>query len=311
MSIQSLLGIQYPIIQGAMAQISMAPLVAAVSQAGGLGVIASGGLTADQVRDQIRQVKAATDKPFAVNLMLMMHNIAEIVQVVIDEGVPIVTTGAGTPKHVMPHLKAAGIKVVPVVAAVKHAKKMEELGVDAIIAEGCEAGGHVGETNTMALIPQIVDAVNIPVIAAGGIADGRGIAAALALGAQGVQIGTLFLASQECPIPDSYKQAVIDADDTATVVTGRRNGAPVRCIANTMTQEYLALEDEKADRDQLEAITMGALGRAVRDGDVDTGSVMAGQIAGMIKEVKPVAGIIGDLVAETKRCLNHLSTIGL
>lgn len=228
--VTELLGIQYPVFQGAMAQISRHQLVSAVSNAGGLGILASGGMTADEVREEIRKTKALTDKPFAVNLMLMMDNVAEIVEVLIEEGVKVVTTGAGTPKPYMPRLKEAGIKVVPVIPSVKLALKMQELGCDAVVAEGMEAGGHIGETASMPLTRQVAAALDIPVICAGGVADGHGVVAAFALGAEGVQMGTVFLAAEECPIPDSYKQAVLDAVDTSTVVTGRKFKAPVRCI---------------------------------------------------------------------------------
>lgn len=305
MSITELFNIQYPIFQGAMAQIARYPLAAAVSQAGGLGIIASGGMSAETLRHEIRELRKMTDRPFAVNLMLMMENIPELVQVIIDEQVPIVTTGAGTPKHVMPYLKDAGIKVIPVVASVKHAVKMAELGVDAIIAEGTEAGGHIGNTTTMALIPQIVDAVKIPVIAAGGIADGRGMAAAYALGAQGVQLGTVFLASEECPIDKGYKEAILKAIDSDTVVTGTRAGAPVRCLRNKMTEKFIELENKDANRDELESLTLGSLAKAVKDGDLENGSLMAGQIAGMINQIKPVQTIIEDIYQEAKAILNR------
>ena len=305
MSITKLLGIQYPILQGAMAQIALHPLVAAVSEAGGLGIIASGGMTGPVLRQEIQALRRMTDRPFGVNIMLMMKNVEEIVRVIIEEKVPVVTTGAGTPKAIMPYLKEAGIKVVPVVASVKHAEKMQELGVDAVVAEGTEAGGHIGETTTMSLIPQVVDAVDIPVIAAGGIADGRGIAAAYALGAQGVQLGTLFLATRECPISEAYKRAIIEANDTATVVTGRRSGSPVRCIRNPMTEAYIQLEDQGASRDTLEEITLGSLSKAVHEGDIIHGSMMAGQIVGMIREVKPVKTVIQDLFREAREALDR------
>ncbi|SQC72061.1 Nitronate monooxygenase [Listeria fleischmannii subsp. fleischmannii] len=230
MSITTLLGIKYPIIQGAMAQIAKTPLVSAVSNAGGLGIIASGGMSADDLRAEIRKTKALTDKPFGVNLMLMMENIKELTDVLIEEGVKIITTGAGTPKSFMPIWKEAGIIVMPVVPSVMIAKRMEKLGADIVIAEGTEAGGHVGETTTMALLPQIVDAVSIPVVGAGGVADGRGIAACFALGAQGVQIGTRFLATEECPVHPNFKAAMLKASDRDTTVTGRKAGAPVRSI---------------------------------------------------------------------------------
>ena len=236
MTITKLLGIKYPVFQGAMAQIARYQLASAVSNAGGLGIIASGGMSPEQLREEIVNCKKYTDKPFAVNLMLMMHNINEIIDVVIEEGVGIVTTGAGTPRKYMPKLKEAGIKVIPVIPSVKAAKKMEELGCDAVVVEGMEAGGHVGESTTMALLPQVTSAVNIPVIAAGGIADGRGVAAAYCLGASGVQMGTVFLATEECPVSENYKNAIIEAVDTSTTLTGTKFGAPVRGIKNELTK---------------------------------------------------------------------------
>ncbi|PDF99913.1 nitronate monooxygenase [Listeria monocytogenes] len=306
MSITNLLNIKYPIIQGAMAQIAKAPLVAAVSNAGGLGIIASGGMTADMLREEIQKTKALTDKPFGVNLMLMMTNIAELTEVIIEEKVGIITTGAGTPKTFMPIWKEAGIIVIPVVPSVMIAKRMEKMGADAVIAEGTEAGGHVGETTTMALLPQIVDAVTIPVIGAGGIADGRGIAAALALGAKGVQIGTRFLATDECPVHPDFKAAVIKASDRDTMVTGRKAGAPVRSIKNKMIKEYIRLEEENADRDTLEELTLGSLRKAVQEGDTDNGSVMAGQIAGLITEIKPCKDVIEEMMTDAKKVIAGL-----
>ena len=287
MSITNLLNIKYPIVQGAMAQISHYQLAAAVSEAGGLGIIASGGMTGEQLRKEIRELRKLTDKPFAVNVMLMMKNIEEIVRVIIEEKVPVVTTGAGTPKFILPFLKEAGIKVIPVIASVKHAKKMQELGVDAVIAEGSEAGGHIGETNTMALLPQIVDA------------------AAFVLGAQGAQLGTVFLASEECPIAESYKEAVIHANDTATAVTGRITGAPVRCIRNEMTDHYIELENKGTNREELEEITIGTLSKAVYQGDTKHGSMMCGQIAGMINEIRPCKDIIETIVANAQKVLEN------
>lgn len=306
MSITNLLNIKYPIIQGAMAQIAKAPLVAAVSNAGGLGIIASGGMTAEMLRDEIKKTKALTDKPFGVNLMLMMTNIAELTEVIIEEKVGIVTTGAGTPKTFMPIWKEAGIIVIPVVPSVMIAKRMEKMGADAVIAEGTEAGGHVGETTTMALLPQIVDAVTIPVIGAGGIADGRGIVAALALGAKGVQIGTRFLATDECPVHPDFKAAVIKASDRDTTVTGRKTGAPVRSIKNKMIKEYIRLEEENADRDTLEELTLGSLRKAVQEGDTENGSVMAGQIAGLITEIKPCKAVMEEMMTEAKAVIAGL-----
>ncbi|ECP1912633.1 DUF561 domain-containing protein [Listeria monocytogenes] len=306
MSLTEMLQIKYPILQGAMAQIATYELASAVSNAGGLGIIASGGMLADTLREQIRLCKEKTSKPFAVNIMLMMPNCPELVDVIIEEDVRVVTTGAGTPKPFMEKFKAAGIKVIAVIPSVKIAQKMEEIGVDAVVAEGTEAGGHVGETTTMALVRQVVSAVNIPVIAAGGIADGHGMAAVYALGASGVQIGTLFLVAEECPVPASFKQAVLDATDTSTTVTGRRNGAPVRSIKNPMIQKYVELENENASRDKLEELTLGSLRKAVHEGDVENGSVMAGQICGMLTEIRSTSDIIENLMKESKQVASNL-----
>ncbi|EAE9489052.1 DUF561 domain-containing protein [Listeria monocytogenes] len=306
MSLTEMLQIKYPILQGAMAQIATYELASAVSNAGGLGIIASGGMSADALRKQIRLCKEKTTKPFAVNIMLMMPNCPELVDVIIEEDVRVVTTGAGTPKPFMEKFKAAGIKVIAVIPSVKIAQKMEEIGVDAVVAEGTEAGGHVGETTTMALVRQVVSAVNIPVIAAGGIADGHGMAAVYALGASGVQIGTLFLVAEECPVPASFKQAVLDATDTSTTVTGRRNGAPVRSIKNPMIQKYVELENENASRDKLEELTLGSLRKAVHEGDVENGSVMAGQICGMLTEIRSTSDIIENLMKESKQVASNL-----
>ncbi|MFL2079519.1 nitronate monooxygenase [Marinilactibacillus psychrotolerans] len=306
MSICKLLGIDYPIFQGAMARIATADLAAAVANAGGLGIIASGGMTADQLREEIRKCKAMTDKTFAVNLMLMMENCGELVDVLIEEGVKVVTTGAGTPKRFMPAFKENNVKVIPVVPSVKLAMKMEELGADAVVAEGTEAGGHVGETTTMCLVPQVVSAVNIPVIGAGGVGDGRSVAAMYALGAQGVQVGTLFLSAEECPVPLSFKQAVLEANDTATVVTGRRNGAPVRSIKNKMLTKFIELEERNAPREEIEAIALGSLSKAVYEGDVENGSVMAGQITGMVKEIRPAKQIIESLFSSAEELVSNL-----
>ncbi|EAD0546797.1 DUF561 domain-containing protein [Listeria monocytogenes] len=306
MSLTEMLQIKYPILQGAMAQIATYELASAVSNAGGLGIIASGGMSADALREQIRLCKEKTTKPFAVNIMLMMPNCPELVDVIIEEDVRVVTTGAGTPKPFMEKFKAAGIKVIAVIPSVKIAQKMEEIGVNAVVAEGTEAGGHVGETTTMALVRQVVSAVNIPVIAAGGIADGHGMAAVYALGASGVQIGTLFLVAEECPVPASFKQAVLDATDTSTTVTGRRNGAPVRSIKNPMIQKYVELENENASRDKLEELTLGSLRKAVHEGDVENGSVMAGQICGMLTEIRSTSDIIENLMKESKQVASNL-----
>ena len=303
MTITSLLGIKYPIFQGAMAQIARHELVSAVSNAGALGILASGGVSPEELRKEIQKCKELTDKPFAVNLMLMMPNIDEIIDVVIEEGVKIVTTGAGTPRKLMPRLKEAEIKVIPVIPSVKAAVKMEELGCDAVVVEGMEAGGHVGTSTTMALLPQVTSAVNIPVIAAGGIADGRGMAAVYCLGASGVQMGTVFLASEECPVTDAYKNMILEAVDTSTILTGEKFGAPVRGIKNELTKKYHELEEQSATLMELEELTLGSLRRAVYDGDVENGSVMAGQIAGLVTEIRPVKNIIEDVMKEAREVL--------
>ncbi|WP_394349561.1 enoyl-[acyl-carrier-protein] reductase FabK [Propionispora hippei] len=281
-----------------MAWVATAELAAAVSNAGGLGVIGAGHMPPDALRSEIVKAKSLTNKPFGVNIMLMSPFVKEVMQVVIEERVPVITTGAGNPGEYIPALKEIGSKVIPVVASVALAKRLERVGVDALIAEGMESGGHVGEVSTMALIPQIVDAVSIPVIAAGGIGDARGVVAALALGAQGVQIGTRFVASVECTAHDNYKEAVIRAKERSTVLTGVTTGHPVRVIANKLTREYLELERNGASVEELERLGAGKLKAAVRDGDTERGSVMSGQIAGMVREVKPVAAIIEEIVSE-------------
>lgn len=305
MTITKLLGIKYPVFQGAMAQIARHQLASAVSNAGGLGIIASGGMSPEQLREEIVNCKKYTDKPFAVNLMLMMHNIDEIIDVIIDEGVGIVTTGAGTPRKYMPKLKEAGIKVIPVIPSVKAAKKMEELGCDAVVVEGMEAGGHVGESTTMALLPQVTSAVNIPVIAAGGIADGRGVAAAYCLGASGVQMGTVFLATEECPVSENYKNAIIEAVDTSTTLTGTKFGAPVRGIKNELTKRYHELEERSSTLMELEELTLGSLRKAAYEGDVENGSIMSGQIAGLVNEIRPVKDVIEGIFEEAQKVLEE------
>ena len=305
MVITKLLGIKYPVFQGGMAQIARHELASAVSNAGGLGIIASGGMSIEQIREEIINCKKHTDKPFAVNLMLMMHNIGEIIDVVIEEGVGIVTTGAGTPRKYMPKLKEAGIKVIPVIPSVKAAKKMEELGCDAVVVEGMEAGGHVGESTTMALLPQVTSAVNIPVIAAGGIADGRGVAAAYCLGASGVQMGTVFLATEECPISDNYKNVILEAVDTSTTLTGTKFGAPVRGIKNELTKRYHELEEKSSTLMELEELTLGSLRRAAYEGDVENGSIMSGQIAGLVNEIRPVKDVIEGIFEEAQKVLEE------
>ena len=295
MKLNELLGIEFPIIQGGMANIATGAFAAAVSNAGALGLVASGGMDAEALRAEIRAAKANTGKPFGVNLMLMNPHIDALAKVVAEEGVQVVTTGAGNPGKYVPAWKEAGIKVFPVVAAPILAKRLERYGIDGIIAEGCESGGHIGELTTMALVPQVVDAVSVPVIAAGGIADGRQLTAAFVLGACGVQVGTCLLASEECPIHPNYKQAVLKAKDSDTVVTGRSIGGPVRILKNKMAREYLALEKRGASLEELEKVTLGGLRRAVLEGDVEMGSVMSGQVAGMLHEIRPVAEIFRDL----------------
>ena len=307
--LNKLLNIKYPIIQGAMANIATAEFAACVSQCGGLVIIATGSLSAEQTRIEIQKCKQLTNQPFGVNIMLMNPYASEIVDVIIEEGVPVVTTGAGNPGAYMAKFKEAGIKVFPVVPSVGLAKRMERAGADALIVEGGESGGHVGEMTTMALVPQVVDAVNIPVIAAGGIADGRGMIAAFALGACGVQVGTCLLVADECPIHENYKEAVIKAKDTDTVVTGKSVNTPVRSLKNQMTREYLKLESHIESREELEKLTLGGLRKAVHDGDVKTGSVMMGQIAGMIQEKKPMQQILNEMMESTEAVYQSLSKV--
>ena len=294
-----ILGTEYPIIQGAMARIAECNLAAAVSNGGGLGIIASGGESADWLRDQIAKVREMTDKPFGVNIMLLADNVEELIDVVCEEKVPVVTTGAGNPGKYIAKMKEAGIKVVPVVANLALATRVERAGADAVVAEGTEAGGHIGENTTMVLVPQVVDAVEIPVIAAGGIADGRGIAAAFMLGAEGVQIGTRFVVTEEAQVHENYKECIMKARDIDSRVTGRSTGHPVRALRNKMTKEYLEKEQAGATFEELEHLTLGGLRRAVVDGDVQSGSVMAGQIAGMIKEKLTCQEVIQKLVSQT------------
>lgn len=291
-----LLDIEYPILQGGMAWIGTAELVSAVSNAGGLGVIGAGHMPPDALRNEIQKAKSLTKKPFGVNIMLMSPFVKEVMAVVIDEKIPVVTTGAGNPGEYIPALKEIGSKVIPVVASVALAKRLARTGVDAVIAEGMESGGHIGEITTMSLVPQIVDAVDIPVIAAGGIADSRGLTAAFALGAKGVQIGSRFVASKECIAHENYKNAVLKAKDRSTVVTGISTGHPVRVIANKLTREYIELEKNGASVEELENLGAGKLHLATHKGDVDNGSVMIGQISGLLKDIKSVDEIIQDLV---------------
>lgn len=299
--ITELLEIRYPIIQGGMAWVADYHLAAAVSNAGGLGLIGSGGAPAEWVREQVREAKKLTDQPFGVNLMLMNPEADQIARVLVEEGVAVVTTGAGSPEKYMSMWKEAGMKVIPVVASVALAKRMERCGADAIVAEGTEAGGHIGELTTMVLVPQIVDAVSVPVIAAGGIADGRGIAAAFMLGARGVQIGTQFVVTKECNVHENYKQALIKARDIDSRVTGRTTGHPVRVLRNAMVKEYLKMEQAGAPFEELEQLTLGALRKAVVDGDVTNGSVMAGQCASMAHEIMTCKELITKLTHETDK----------
>ena len=304
MRLNEILGIKYPIIQGGMANIATGEFAAAVSNAGALGLIATGGVDAEGLRKHIRKCKELTDKPFGVNLMLMHPQADELADIIVEEGVKIVTTGAGTPGKYMKKWLENDIIVMPVVASVALSKKMEREGATAIIAEGTESGGHVGDMTTMTLVPQVVDSVNIPVIAAGGIADGRQLAAAYCLGACGVQIGTCLLVSEECPIHENYKQAIIKSKDNGTVVTGRTIGAPVRILKNQMSREYLKKEKEGATLMELEEYTLGSLRRAVFDGDTATGSLMAGQVSGQLKEIKKIAEILEEIMTQYEAVKN-------
>ncbi len=306
-AITDLLNIPHPVLQGGMAWVGTAELVAAVSEAGGLGIIGAGSRPADWVRDQIRQVRRRTERPFGVNVLLISPFAPDIVQTILDEGVSVVTTGAGTPGPFMAALKAKGVKVIPVVASVALAKRLERMGADALIAEGMESGGHIGEVTTLPLIPQVVDAVRIPVIAAGGIADGRGLAAALALGAQGVQMGTRFVASTECIAHPNYKQKIVAARERSTVATGYRLGHPVRALENRFTRQFAEMEEQHqiTEADLIEfgsdKMRLGAI-----EGDVENGSLMCGQIAGLITEVKPCKQIIEEMVAEAERVIKGM-----
>ena len=303
--ITELLGIKYPIFQGGMAWIAESTLAGAVSNAGGLGIIAGGSAPIDYLRDQIRKCKQITDKPFGVNIMLMSPNADELAKLVVEEGVPVVTTGAGNPGKYMAAWKEAGIKVIPVVPSVGLAKRMERAGADAVIAEGTESGGHIGENTTMCLVPQVVDAVSIPVIAAGGIADGRGIAASFMLGAKGVQVGTRFLAAEECQIHPTYKKLVVDAKDTDSVVTGRSTGHPCRNVKTKFSKKLASGEmNGTITPDEFEEITLGSLRKAVQDGNVEEGSFLCGAIAGMVNEVKPAKEIVEEMFAQAEQLLN-------
>jgi enoyl-[acyl-carrier protein] reductase II len=294
-NINELLQTTYPLIQGGMANIATATLAAAVSNAGGLGLIGAGGYDENWVRSEIRRIRTLTDQPFGVNIMLMSPHAKAIAQVVIDENVPVVTTGAGSPGIYLKAWKEAGIIVIPVVPSVALAVRMERLGADAVIVEGSESGGHIGDLTTMTIVPQVADKVKIPVIAAGGIADQRGVLAAFALGAKGVQVGTVLLATKECPVHENYKLRILSAKDTDTIVTGRTSGAPVRVLKNKMARTYLDMSKENVPLEELEKLTLGSLRKAVFDGDLDQGSFMAGQVSGLIKEIKTVKEVLVEL----------------
>ena len=301
--LNEILGTKYPIIQGGMANIATGEFAAACSNAGALGIIGAGGMNADTLRENIRRCKQLTDKPFGVNIMLMHPQADEFAQIVVEEKVAVVTTGAGNPGKYVSMWKAAGIKVIPVVAAAVLARHLEPLGIDAVIAEGTESGGHVGEMTTMALVPQVVDAVSVPVIAAGGIGDGRGIAAAFMLGAEAVQMGTRFVVAKESIVHENYKQRIIKAKDIDSAVTGRTHGHPVRCLRNQMTREYIKLEQEGKSFEELEYLTLGTLRKAVQEGDVKNGTVMAGQIAGLISKEQTCKEMIDEMMEQADKLL--------
>lgn len=303
--VSELLGIEYPVIQGGMAWVAEYHLAAAVSNAGGLGLIGAASAPPEIVREQIREAKKLTDKPFGVNVMLLNPNAPEVAQVIIDEGVKVVTTGAGSPTKFMDAWKAAGVIVIPVVASVAMAKMMERAGADAVVAEGMESGGHIGAQTTMTLVPQVVDAVHIPVIAAGGIADGRGIAAAMMLGADGVQMGTRFVVAKESIVHTNYKERIIKARDIDSEVTGMSTGHPIRVLRNQMSREYLKMEKEGAGFEELEHLTLGSLRNAVMDGDVVHGSLMAGQSAGLVKKEQTCKEMIEEIMEEADALLHH------
>jgi len=305
-AICDLFGIEHPIIQGGMAHLGTAELVSAVSNAGGLGIIGAGYYQPGWVRQQIQLTKQQTSKPFGVNIPLTSPFTEQVIEVVLEEKVAVITTGAGNPETYIPRFKQAGIKVIPVVASVALAKRLERAGVDVIVAEGTESGGHIGETTTMVLVPQVVDSIQIPVVAAGGIGDGRGLAAALALGAQGIQMGTRFVCSDECIAHPSYKQKIREADDSSTVVTGETTGLPLRSLQNQLTDQFLALEKAGASKEELELFDRGRMYLGLIEGDIEEGSLLAGQIAGLIKEIKPVRVIIEEIVAEAETIITGL-----
>lgn len=302
-----LLNIQYPIIQGGMAWVANANLASAVSNAGGLGIIAGGNAPKEIIKEEIRKCKEFTDKPFGVNVMLLSPFADEIIDLVIEENIPVITTGAGNPAKYMKRLKKANVKVIPVVPTIALAQRMEKLGADAVIVEGTEAGGHIGELTTMVLTPQVVDAVNIPVIAAGGIADGRGVVAALALGAKGVQIGTRFICSEECSVHENYKNMIIKSKDRDAIVTGRSTGHPVRTLKNKLSKEVLSMEKQGLDPKEIDKKCVGSLRIATIDGDIENGSFMAGQIASIVKDIKPCKGIIDDIVNQAKEIMPSIN----
>lgn len=301
--ITELLQIEYPVFQGGMAWVAEHRLAAAVSNAGGLGIIGAASAPAEVVREEIRKCKELTDHPFGVNIMLLNPNAEEVAKIVVEEGVKVVTTGAGNPGKYMNLWKTAGVKVIPVVASVAMAKMMERAGADAVVAEGMESGGHIGSITTMTLVPQVVDAVSIPVIAAGGIADGRGMAAAFMLGAEGIQMGTRFVASSESIVHENYKKQILKAKDIDSVVTGMSTGHPVRSLRNKMTKEYLQLEKQNADFMELEKLTLGSLRKAVMDGDTVNGTLMAGQIAGLVRKEQSCQEIIEEIVQQAQECM--------
>lgn len=302
--VTELLQIEYPIIQGGMAWVAEHHLAAAVSEAGGFGLIGAASAPPEIVREEIRKAKELTDKPFGVNIMLLNPNADEVAKIVVEEGIQAVTTGAGNPEKYMPMWKEAGVKVIPVVASVAMAKRMERYGADAVVAEGMEAGGHIGNQTTMALIPQIVDAVNIPVIAAGGIGDGRGVAASFMLGAEGVQMGTRFVVADESIVHDNYKDRIVKAKDIDSVVTGQSTGHPVRCLRNQMTKEYIKKEQEGVPFEELERMTLGSLRKAVMDGDILNGTVIAGQIAGLVSKRQSCKEILQEIMTEAEKLLH-------
>lgn len=302
--VTELLQTEYPIIQGGMAWVAEHHLAAAVSEAGGFGLIGAASAPPEIVREEIRKAKELTDKPFGVNIMLLNPNADEVAKIVVEEGIQAVTTGAGNPEKYMPMWKEAGVKVIPVVASVAMAKRMERYGADAVVAEGMEAGGHIGNQTTMALIPQIVDAVNIPVIAAGGIGDGRGVAASFMLGAEGVQMGTRFVVADESIVHDNYKDRIVKAKDIDSVVTGQSTGHPVRCLRNQMTKEYIKKEQEGVPFEELERMTLGSLRKAVMDGDILNGTVMAGQIAGLVSKRQSCKEILQEIMTEAEKLLH-------